>query len=245
MAAEKTQGIVIRSVDFSETSKVVTLFTEDLGKIAALAKGGRRLRGGFEVSLDLISVVGIGVLRKPSAELDLLTEAVLVERFAGLRKNLGSLYGAYYVAELLDAMTARHDPHPGLFEPSVSAVRRLADGGDQRDILASFQLRLLKELGIAPRFDACARCGDPLNKGPTKSYNPADGGLICGRCGRERGKAGAPIRDEVIECLLAWDEGAQTEHWSRSARADGWRVVTGAVTYHLARRPKLLDMLML
>ena len=42
MSLEKTDAIVIRLVDFSETSCVVTLFSRDYGKIAALAKGARR-----------------------------------------------------------------------------------------------------------------------------------------------------------------------------------------------------------
>ena len=54
MLPEKTEAVVIRHVDFSETSKVVTLFTRDFGKISALAQGARRLRGPFEAALDLL-----------------------------------------------------------------------------------------------------------------------------------------------------------------------------------------------
>ena len=91
-------GIVIRSVDFSETSKVVTLFTREFGKLGALAKGGRRAKGSFEGSLDVLSVFRIGVIRKPSADLDLLTEARLEERFAGLGRDLQALYAGFFAA---------------------------------------------------------------------------------------------------------------------------------------------------
>ena len=78
---EKTEAMVIRVADFSETSRVVTLFSREFGKIAAMAKGGRRLKGPFEAALDLLATCQIVFLRKSSATLDLLTEAKLISRF--------------------------------------------------------------------------------------------------------------------------------------------------------------------
>src|SRR5688500_11330984 len=101
MPAEKTLGIVIRVIDFSESSAVVTLFTRDFGKVGALAKGARRPKGPFESALDLLSVVRVVLLRKSSDALDLLTEAKLEQRFRAASRDLARLYAGYYVAELL------------------------------------------------------------------------------------------------------------------------------------------------
>ena len=57
MAAEKTRGIILRVVEFSETSCVVTLFTEDFGKVGALAKGRGGPKGPFEGAIDLLAPV--------------------------------------------------------------------------------------------------------------------------------------------------------------------------------------------
>src|SRR5258708_4577463 len=105
MAADKATGIVIRTSDWSETSRIATFFTREFGKIRALAKGGRRLKSNFEVALDLLTACSIVVIRKHSDGLDLLTEARVEERFTGLRSKLPTLYAGYYVAELLDAGT--------------------------------------------------------------------------------------------------------------------------------------------
>src|SRR5690349_23376116 len=115
MASEKTRAIVLKLVEFSETSCVVTLFTEDFGKVRALAKGARRPKGPFESALDLLALCRIVFLRKSSDTLDLLTEAKLERRFRPPVGCLGSLYAGYYVAELLGAMTDDYDPHPELF----------------------------------------------------------------------------------------------------------------------------------
>src|SRR5689334_11493748 len=111
MSAEKAEALVIRVVDFSETSAVVTLFTREFGKVSGLAKGARRLKGPFESALDLLSRVRIVFLRKSSEALDLLTEAKLEQRFRSPGRDLSRLYGAYYVAELLNDLTHDDDPH--------------------------------------------------------------------------------------------------------------------------------------
>src|SRR5690606_28430132 len=81
MSSEKTDAIVIRLVEFSESSAVVTLFTRDFGKISGLAKGARRPKSAFESALDLLAVCRIVFLHKSSDALDLLTEAKLERRF--------------------------------------------------------------------------------------------------------------------------------------------------------------------
>src|SRR5262245_4333854 len=92
MASEKSSAIVLRTVEFSETSLVVTLFTRDFGKVTALAKGARRPKGPFESALDLLAVVRIVFLRKSSDVLDLLTEAKLDRRFRAAGRDLNRLY---------------------------------------------------------------------------------------------------------------------------------------------------------
>ena len=53
MAAEKALAIVVRGTDWSETSRITTLFTREFGKVRALAKGGRRLKSNFDSAFDL------------------------------------------------------------------------------------------------------------------------------------------------------------------------------------------------
>src|ERR1700704_6110913 len=122
MATDKPQGLVIRATDFSETSRIVTLWTRELGKVRALAKGGRRLKSNFESALDLLTVCDIVLLRKTSGGLDLLTEARVVERFGRLRHDLPALYAGYYVAELLNDWTEDHDPHAALYDEALATL---------------------------------------------------------------------------------------------------------------------------
>ena len=92
MSSEKSWAVVIRVVDFSESSCIVTLFTEGFGKISALAKGARRPKGPFEAAIDLLAVCRVVFLHKSSEALDLLTEAKLERRFRAASKSLSRLY---------------------------------------------------------------------------------------------------------------------------------------------------------
>src|ERR1700752_2591398 len=125
MPAEKAQALVLRTADWSETSRIATLWTREFGKVRSLAKGGRRLKSAFENALDLLTVCGIVFLRKSSGGLDLLTEAQVRQRFPRLRTDLAALYAAYYVAELLADWTQEYDPHPSLFDEALDTLQTL------------------------------------------------------------------------------------------------------------------------
>ena len=77
MASEKSSAIVLRLVEFSETSLIVTLFTRDFGKVTALAKGARRPKGPFEAALDLLSLTRIVFLRKSAGRVIIIILASL------------------------------------------------------------------------------------------------------------------------------------------------------------------------
>src|SRR5919202_6707472 len=129
MPAEKAVGLVVRTHDWSETSRIAVIWTREFGKVRVLAKGGRRLKSNFEVALDLLTVCSIVLLRKSSGGLELLTEAQVVERFPALRADLPALYAAYYVAELLADWTEEYDPHPALFDEARATLADLQEPG--------------------------------------------------------------------------------------------------------------------
>src|SRR5436309_3988874 len=160
MAAEKATALVLRTTDWSDTSRIATLWTREFGKVRVLAKGGRRLKSNFETALDLLTVCSIVFLRKSSGTLDLLTEARVVQRFPRLTTNLPALYAGYYIAELLADWTEDYDPHARLFDEALATLQSLGTPEvPTGPRLARFELVLLQELGYSPVLDACAACG--------------------------------------------------------------------------------------
>jgi DNA repair protein RecO (recombination protein O) len=182
MSSEKAAAIVIRAVDFSETSLVVTLFTREFGKLGALAKGARRLKSPFESALDLLALCRIVFLHKTSDALDLLTEAKLLRRFRPAGKNLLNLYAGYYVAELLNDLTEANDPHPKLFDLADETLAALAAGEPVARLVIRFELGMLQLLGLLPSLDDCAECGNHVPAVGRVAFGLIDGGVLCPSC---------------------------------------------------------------
>jgi DNA repair protein RecO (recombination protein O) len=245
LSSEKAQALVLRTADWSETSRIATLWTKEFGKVRVLAKGGRRLKSNFETALDLLTVCSIVFLRKSSGSLDLLTEARVVQRFPLLTTNLHALYAGYYIAELLADWTEDYDPHPRLFD---DALETLADLG-KSDVptgprLAKFELALLTELGYSPVFDHCAGCG-LLELEPDKlAFSSAAGGMVCPAC-RPRQRACRSLSAaawHALQALAGPGEGWRRD-WDKKVRAEIRQLLNQHVTYLMGRRPRLLSYL--
>jgi DNA repair protein RecO (recombination protein O) len=182
MPSEKATAIVLRTIDFSETSLVVTLFTREFGKLGALAKGARRLKNPFESALDVLTLCRIVFLHKSSEALDLVTEAKLLRRFRPTQRNLAGLYAGYYVAELLGELTDESDPHPELFDLADETLAALALGEAIHRHIVRFELGALRLLGHEPSLDRCAECGEPVEAAGRVAFGTIHGGVLCKAC---------------------------------------------------------------
>ncbi len=241
MSAEKATALVLRTTDWSESSRIATLWTREFGKVRVLAKGGRRLKSNFENALDLLTLCGIVFLRKSSGGLDLLTEAQVIQRFPRLRTDLSALYAAYYVAELLADGTQDYDPHPLLFDEALATLREL--GGECGPRVARFEMVLLRELGYSPVLDRCAGCGGEMNEAEA-AFGASANGVLCRNCrgGHRDARPLSPPAYRTLRDLAApGDDWRGT--WSVEVRADVRQLLGQYITHLMGRRPRMLSYL--
>lgn len=182
MSTEKATALVLRVVEFSETSVVATLYTREFGKVRALAKGARRLKGPFDAALDVVCLCRIVFLRKASEALDLLTEAKLERRFRGRGRDLSCLYAGYYVAELLGALTDDYDPCPELFDAADQTLQALSGDEPAWRVILRWELTMLRLLGHFPSLDQCVECGEDVATEGRVSFSQLEGGVLCAKC---------------------------------------------------------------
>ncbi|HUG90455.1 MAG TPA: DNA repair protein RecO [Planctomycetaceae bacterium] len=243
MSTEKTDALVIRLTDFSESSRVVTLFTREFGRISALAKGGRRLKGPFDGGLDLLAACRIVFIRKSTASLDLLTEAQLLRRYQPEGRDLVRYYGGFYVAELLNGLTEEYDPHPRLYDQALATLDRLAAAPEPRLAVLRFELVLLREIGQLPALEGCVVCGEPVNTETTYALWVSQGGLICRTCQREEYHA-RPIPAGTVALLrqLASENETLLDRLQAApAQLNQLRTLaTTAISHVLGKRPRML-----
>ncbi len=181
MSSQKTLALTLRTLDFSETSQVVAVFSRDAGRMSLLAKGSRRKHRGIQTGIDLFQLLEIVYLDRHGG-LGLLAEWSVKEDFPGLRRDLRRGYAAFYVAELLASLTEEHDPQPEVFDLACETLALLCDAEHPRVVVHAFEARLLRLIGLLPRFDACASCGAALEEGGETAFAPGAGGALCGRC---------------------------------------------------------------
>lgn len=199
MSSEQTEAIVLRVIEFSETSLIVTLYTRHFGRLSALAKGARRPKNPFEGALDLLAFSRIVVICKSSDALDLLTEAKLQRRFRAGQTSLIRLHCGYYVAELLRMWTENGVASEALFELTKRTIEAIDGDGDALSAVLDFELRGMRLLGNAPATDACVGCGGAIESATARlPFAYQLGGVLCPTC-RGRQRDVASVRRGVVD----------------------------------------------
>ncbi|MGE3780619.1 MAG: DNA repair protein RecO [Pirellulaceae bacterium] len=242
MATEKSLAIVLRVIEFSETSVIATLFTEQLGKISALAKGARRPKSPFEAALDLLAVCRIVFIHKSSEALDLLTEAKLERRFRSATRSLSRLYAGYYVSELLYDLTDPGDPHPELFRAANQCLLDLDQGEPVAGTVLRFELSLLRELGLLPSLDICVGCSERVEQRGRTAFGLLAGGVLCPRC-RSGQRSVVSVSEAAMNAMRLLAEPAG-DAWRGTALDRGTRgelrgLVGNYIAHVLGHRPKM------
>ena len=182
----KDEAICIRTVDYSETSQIVTFFTNKNGKIGAIAKGSKRPKSPFEGPIEMLSMGRIVFAQHTEGKLNTLTEFQQQPALSCLTGNLFALNSALFAAELINKLTDEHDPHQKLFDSFIIFLRNIQTAKDNSGILSQmvlFQLSLLKEIGLLPIFNACINCRNNFNENWQQTYfSSSANGLVCRDC---------------------------------------------------------------
>lgn len=177
----RTEAIVIRRSDFGEADRLLTLFSAERGKVRAIGKGARkpqsRKTGHVELFMRSRFLVAEG------RDLDIVTQAEMVEAYAALRGDLLRATYASYAVELLDRFTVDDDPHPDIYELLSAALGWLATLPADELLLPAryFELRLLSLTGFQPRLFNCLHCGESIQE-QDQAFSADLGGLLCPNC---------------------------------------------------------------
>jgi DNA repair protein RecO (recombination protein O) len=196
----RDEGVVLRAQKLGEADRIVTLLTREHGRVRAVAKGVRRTTSRIGARLEPFGHVDVQFYT--GRTLDGVTQ---VETIASYGANLVHDYARYTTGQAMLETAERMTPEEG--EPAVQQYLLLVGGlralvGAEHDsslVLDSYLVRSLAVAGVAPSFDACARCGSP---GPHASFSISSGGSLCA-ADRLPGSA-TPARDtlELLGALL-------------------------------------------
>ena len=180
-----TNAIVIRSLNYGESDKIVTFFTKNFGKVKGIAKGARRSKKRFQNALDLFSHVRLGFFDREGMGLVRAESCDIFNSFRRIREDLKKIYYGTYFLELVNEMTGEREAHPEAFDLLLSCLSALEEAKPQEEQLRIFEIRMLSLFGYRPnlkRCDSCKRDWVDLKEMPSVFFSIERGGLICEKC---------------------------------------------------------------
>ena len=205
MAILKTEAVVLRTQDYRESSKILTLYTLEYGRLKLLAKGARRLKSRFGGVLDLMNYLTIVFYHKETRDLQLLSQADLVCPFPHLREDLRRLALASAVAELIDRTEFGQMPNSRLFRLLIGCLRGIDEFSNPSVYFDYFTLHFLNLAGFRPRLRRCLRCGRKPG-GHVVDFQFHLGGYFCQHCSGNNQGGGFRVSLGAIRTLLALRE---------------------------------------
>jgi DNA repair protein RecO (recombination protein O) len=121
----ETEAIILQARKFSDTSKIVQLFSKEFGKISVIAKGAYSLKSKFGGCLEPLSFVHITFYQKAGSNLHLLKTAEMIKIQNQIKKNYEALVVGLIIAEFISATQNENFECKELFNYSINFLENL------------------------------------------------------------------------------------------------------------------------
>lgn len=230
METSRSEAIVLASMDFRESDRIVTLFTLEHGKVRGVAKGAKRSTRRFGPALEPFARIRVEMVVREG--LSSVRGADVVTLYPGIRGDLYAIGLAGYAVELADRYLPDGAPSPRLYRLLTAYLERLDVGETAASDRRFFEANFLNILGYRISLDQCASCGIDLT--PEGSRRVGGGGaVLCAGCGRHGITLGAEAAALLGRCLETGRFG--TVHFSPPALREAGALLDSAIAVHLTR----------
>jgi DNA repair protein RecO (recombination protein O) len=189
VAIEHTEAVVVRGVEYSQTSRIVTFVTPKRGRVACMVKGARRKGSSASAALDTFNRVEIGLVWKASRSVQPLTDCAVIDAYPAIKADLDKSACASIALEIASRTAHENEPSEELFAALVNGLEDMAAWKGPAELCACrMVLRLLAAAGFAPLLDRCCvtgeavggACGFSLDGGVTRVSAKSDCDLTAG-----------------------------------------------------------------
>jgi DNA repair protein RecO (recombination protein O) len=233
--SQRVEAVILRHQDWGEADRILTLYSRELGKVRALAKGVRKMHSRKAGHLEPFTRSSL--LLAQGRDLLLITQAEASELYLPMREDLMRIGYASYIVELLDRFCYEEGENSGLFRLLVDTLSRLSEEVEPAFAVHYYEIRLLDLVGFRPHLFHCAACGEAIQ--PEDQYFSAEqGGVLCPSCGR--GTSGVrPISIQALHLLrhMQRSDYATAQRLALSAEVDREveNIIQHYITYLLER----------
>jgi DNA repair protein RecO (recombination protein O) len=190
-----TRGLILTKEPSGETDLNVTLYSPDLGKIRATAKGARKISSSFCGHLETLNLCRFQLYRNVNHLT--ITQCQVEENFKRIRRDFGRSMLASLLLEIFHKSTYSTEHGNELFRLMTETLLELATTSHSFLTIESFKLRLMHTLGILPDLNSCFSCRRTWNE-ENEIWLDMEGHLACLTCKRKHGTSQKRIDLPVI-----------------------------------------------
>ena len=177
-----TAAFVLRTRPYGESDRLVTVLTEEHGKLTGIAKGAKNSRRRFAGTLEPFVQIRAVFQMRPHSDLVFLQRCELMAPFHGFTSDLARYAAGSYVLELADRMVLGRESSGDVYRLVRDTLEDMDRDGASPGVLGAFELRLLAASGYEPSFGACRSCGRPTDGTPSLYLIAERGGFLCRPC---------------------------------------------------------------
>ena len=235
-----TRALVLREVKYKEADKILTILTEDEGKLTVSARGVLRKGSKIAAACQLLAFSELTLFDYNGRWS--ISEGQTVEQFLGLRQDIAALALGTYFAELLELLSDEDCPNVQILSLGLNSLFALSNGlFPPEQIKAVFELKLMCLAGYEPAADVCPICGEePKNA----VFSTGSGCVLCSACAAGYGET-FPIGDAGLAALRHIEESDTKRAFAFSLEPDALKQLSRAsesfVTSQLDRQFRSLD----
>jgi DNA repair protein RecO (recombination protein O) len=236
---ERTDAIILKTQNWSESSRIVSAFTKHYGRMKFMAKGARKPRSKFGASFESGGISQIVFYRSRHSELHTVSEAAVIWSPQSCNTETDFMNLISVALEIGYKATGLESPNLAFYNNLSSFARALPSAikKDGCHHLLSFYLSALSNLGYYPRLDTCAKCGRSLPNG-TAVFSVSDGGFLCRHCPSQESDC-VPLKATQSSALCQWHKDNLLNEISSPDSRQLMEVLAALVNHHISGRMKL------
>jgi len=180
----RTQGIIIKKDDWKEADRFFTVYTKDFGKIKVLGRGIRKVSSKLKSGMETFYFSEIEFIQGKNYKT--LVDAVLINKFENIRKDLKKTIIAYRILGIFDDLIQGQEKDDKAWNLLLESLKDLNDQEDYKIVYYYFFWNFLSLLGYAPNLYSCSICQNKLEY--KKNYLDLGGGMVCSGCFKKQKK---------------------------------------------------------
>lgn len=200
----QTDGVVLHTMKYRDTSKIVSLYTKKFGKIKVIAKGVRSQKNKFGSSLEPMSISSVVVYKKQQRELHLLSKSEIAVALNELYNHSDRMFTGLALIELVNMVMHDEEENEMVYNLLVQALQTVNEAPrNHLNVFLSFMVKLFDHFGFGLTLSKCLLCGktiDAVSTGASR-IRLSDGKIICPECVVAHHSSGMEIQGGVVKSL--------------------------------------------